>query len=140
HSRSSGSRPGGHCFLQRTLPPLLLEGNPKRQLPRARGAQDKASGSTGPVGSIGSGRSIQRAHGCVQRPSELVVWQVVIRDVEKVEPFECRLDRNSFATELERARDTNVGSDERIEAHLAVRRSEEHTSELQSLAYLVCRL
>src|SRR2546425_8570863 len=33
-----------------------------------------------------------------------------------------------------------TGADDRQRLHVGARRSEEHTSELQSLAYLVCRL
>src|SRR2546425_8320927 len=51
--------------------------------------------------------------------------------------------RQIGVVELEERRAGSDGTDDRDEAELslhAVERSEEHTSELQSLAYLVCRL
>src|SRR2546425_3375385 len=58
-------------------------------------------------------------------------------------PVKCRYNGARSASERENA--ANVGGlrearDESRRAHGEARRSEEHTSELQSLAYLVCRL
>src|SRR2546425_2722526 len=73
-----------------------------------------------------------------------------IRDIDRrmrqaAEPFAERDARLGLVQPLRRFPDLRVNQGERRAAQLArnpdiVARSEEHTSELQSLAYLVCRL
>src|SRR3712207_8589672 len=63
-----------------------------------------------------------------------------VEDGDAVPPFEVGGVRQDQVGVGHRLREVGVGVDDARDDVLPVRRSEEHTSELQSRQYLVCRL
>src|SRR3712207_7752427 len=73
--------------------------------------------------------------------SQIAEQRLVARDADELhEPLRVRVGRRHLEARLGRGRLRGLVHDAHRPAPLVVPRSEEHTSELQSRQYLVCRL
>src|SRR5687767_15465797 len=80
----------------------------------------------------------------IRRPprSTLFPYTTLFRSDREVEYIRTKQNyaQSRFQQERDKIVDSAINELNGLQAHLRTKRSEEHTSELQSLAYLVCRL